>query len=416
MDKNKEHIAYLITIGDELLIGQVIDTNSAWIADKLAQTGYKVKKIISIADEEQEIIDTLREAEKKAALVITTGGLGPTVDDITKRSFAKYLGVEMVFNKDFYEKVKAYVAKRGHQLDDMLYRYSFFPAGTVFLKNSTGTAPGMLFKKNNTTIISLPGVPHEMKSIMKEEVLPMLEKNQSDFYIFKTTILTAGEIEAAIANKLDDIVKEMPEYISIAYLPNLGRVRIRLTAKGKDKNLLKSKLDYYARLIEERLGSLVFGHDDETLEAVIGKLLMKKNMMLGTAESCTGGMIAHKITSVAGSSRYYKGSIIAYSNEVKNKVLNVSNETLEKYGAVSEQTVVEMVKGTLELINCDIAIATSGIAGPGGGTESKPVGTIWLACGTKDNMVTKKLQLGKNRLKNIETSTILALDILRKLL
>ena len=415
MKDNKKYNTYLITIGDELLLGQVVDTNSAWIADKLLETGYKVKRIVSIPDEEDEIINALKEAEKKASLIITTGGLGPTVDDITKRAFAKYLGVKMQFNRDFYEKVKEYVAKRGHILDDMLYNYSFFPEGTRFLTNNAGTAPGMLFEKNGTTVIALPGVPHEMKSIMKEEVLPLLHKKHKDFYIFKITILTAGEIEAAIADKLKDIVEQMPEYLSIAYLPNLGRVRIRLTATGKDKDKLKSELDRYAALIEERLGKLVFGHDDETLEAVIGKLLREKELYLGTAESCTGGNVGHKITSVPGSSNYYQGGIIAYSNDVKREILKVKKSTLDKYGAVSEQTVKEMVTGTINAIGCDVAIATTGIAGPTG-SEHKPVGTIWIACGTKDNIITKKLQLGKNRLKNIETSTVLALDLLRYLL
>ena len=417
MKKNiTEKTAYLITIGDELLIGQVIDRNSAWIADKLTGLGIKVKKIISVQDEENEIIDALNEGIEKADLIFTTGGLGPTVDDITKKTFAKFLGVNMVFNKDFFEKVKEYVAKRGHVIDDMLHNYSYFPAGTIFLKNRVGSAPGMLFNKNGKKIISLPGVPPEMKSIFTEEVIPLLEKESNGYYILKKTILTAGEIEAALAEKLKDIVASFPENMSIAYLPNLGRVRLRITAKGTDKTALQKQLNDYIEKIKDRIGEYIFGYDNETIEEVLGKMLKERKLFLATAESCTGGMVAHIITSVPGSSEYYKGTVVAYSNEIKERILGVKHKTLEQYGAVSEQTVKKMVTGVLEVLNCDVAIATSGIAGPTGGTPDKPVGTIWLAAGSKDKIITKKLQLGDNRIKNIETSTIFAIDLMRKYL
>lgn len=416
MKKDIEKTAYLISIGDELLIGQVTDTNSAWIAQNITGLGINVKKILTVQDEEKEIINALNEAAEKADLVITTGGLGPTVDDITKKTFAKFFGVEMKFNEAFFEKTKAYVAKRGHSIDDILFNYSFFPANTTFLKNSVGSAPGMLFKKGKSTIISLPGVPPEMKSIFNEEIAPILEKDQKGFYIVKKTILTAGEIEAALADRLKNIVNSLPSNMSFAYLPNLGRVRLRITAKGSDKKSLEDQVNHIIDLIKVEIGQLIFGYDEDTLEEKIGRMLIDKKMTMGTAESCTGGLIAHKITSNSGSSSYFKGSIIAYSNEVKENILNVNSSTLEKYGAVSKQTVIEMVLGTLDTINCDIAIAVSGIAGPTGGTEKKPVGTIWIACGTKEKIKTKKLQLGTNRLKNIETSTVLALDLLRKML
>lgn len=416
MDVNTGKSAYLISIGDELLIGQVIDTNSAWIAQVLTGLGINVKKILTVQDEEHEIIKALNEATKNVDLIITTGGLGPTVDDITKKTFAKFLGVEMKFNKAFFEKTKAYVAKRGHSIDDMLFNYSFFPANTTFLKNSVGSAPGMLFKKGKSTIISLPGVPPEMKSIFNEEISPLLEKEQEGFYIVKRTILTAGEIEAALADRLKFIVDTLPSNMSFAYLPNLGRVRLRITAKGTDKNSLEDQVNNYTKQIKDEISDLIFGYDEDTLEEAIGRMLMSKNMTMGTAESCTGGMIAHKITSNSGSSNYFKGSVIAYSNEIKENVLNVNFSTLEKYGAVSEQTVREMVKGTLKVINCDIAIAVSGIAGPTGGSKEKPVGTIWIACGTNATINTAKLQLGNNRIKNIETSAVLAMDMLRKMI
>ncbi len=412
----KEKTAYLISIGDELLIGQVKDTNSSWIAENLTGLGVSVKKIMAVQDEENEIIKALDEASSNADFVFTTGGLGPTLDDITKKTFAKFLDVEMEFNEEFYDKVKTYVKMRGGEIKDMLYDYSFFPKNTVFLKNSVGSAPGMLFKKNGATIISMPGVPPEMKSIFTNEVIPLLQKDNKDFYIVKKTILTSGELEAVIADKLKDITDSMPENLSFAYLPNLGRVRLRLSAKGKDNEALEVLVKEYSDKIHSRIGDLIFGYDNDTIEQVVGNMLLERNLQLATAESCTGGNIAHFITSVSGSSSYFKGSVVAYANETKENVLNVNPKTLSEFGAVSEQTAKEMVAGALKAINTDIAVATTGIAGPTGGTPEKPVGTIWLAVGTKDNVKTLKLQLGKNRLKNIETSTVLALNLLRKFL
>jgi len=412
----KETSAYLISIGDELLIGQVKDTNSSWIAEQLTGFGITVKKIMAVQDDETEIIDSLNEAVSRADLVFVTGGLGPTVDDITKKTFAKFLNVDMVFNEEFYNKVKAYVKMRGGNPGKMLHDYSYFPKTTIFLKNREGAAPGMLFNVDNSSIISMPGVPHEMKSIFTEEVIPLILDKFAKTNIVKKTILTAGEIEAVIADKLKDIVDSMPSNMSFAYLPNLGRVRLRLTAKGDNKQELEQLVEEYSGKIHQRLGDMIFGYDKDTLESVVGKLLSQNKLFLSTAESCTGGMIAHRITSVSGSSSYYKGSVVAYSNEIKEKILGVNHITLEQYGAVSEQTAKEMISGVLEATNCDIAIASTGIAGPTGGTKDKPVGTIWLAVGTKGKIETLKLQLGKNRLKNIETSTILALNLLRKFL
>ncbi len=412
----KEKTAYLISIGDELLIGQVKDTNAAWIAEQLTGLGVSVKKIMAVQDTESEIIDALSEAVAKVDIVITTGGLGPTIDDITKKTFAKFLNIEMEYNEEFYNKVKAYVEMRGGDIKEMLYNYSYFPKGTIFLKNRVGSASGMLFSKNNTKIISMPGVPPEMKSIFVEEVIPLLNKDNSDFHIIKKTILTAGELEAVIADKLKDIVNDLPKNMSFAYLPNLGRVRLRLTARGNNKSKLEQLIQIFSLKIHERIGDLIFGYEDDTIANVVGKILSENQLHLATAESCTGGMIAHFVTSISGSSAYYKGSVIAYSNEIKEQILGVSHKTLEKHGAVSEETAKEMVSGVLKALNCNIALATTGIAGPTGGTKEKPVGTIWLAVGTKDRIETLKLQLGKNRLKNIETSTVLALNLLRKFL
>ena len=408
--------AYIITIGDELLIGQVVNTNSSWLADQLTNIGINVLKMLTVSDKESDIIEALSEASKKSDYVFISGGLGPTVDDITKRTIAKFMGVDMEFNPGFYEKVKAYVEKRGTKLDDLMYNYSFFPKGIKYLKNDVGTAPGMSFCKDNCRYFSMPGVPAEMRSIFNVEILPFLKSEVGELKIVKKTILTAGEMEATLADRLKYIVAEMPENVTIAYLPNLGRVRIRITCQADDHKSASDLNRKFIKQIEEELGDIIYGYEDDIFEEVIGKMLLENKLKLGTAESCTGGMVASKITSVSGSSAYFRGSVVAYSNDIKMKILNVMPETLRDHGAVSEQTVMQMVRGALEKLYCDVAIATSGIAGPTGGTVNKPVGTIWLACGDYENIKAIRLQLGEDRLKNIETSTILALNMLRRYL
>lgn len=414
MQINKIKKSYIITIGDELLIGQVVNSNSSWMAEKLTNLGIKVIKMLTVQDEESAIIDALEEAGKNSDYVFISGGLGPTIDDITKRTIAKFLKVEMEFNMDFFEKVKTYIEKRGVKLDEMMYNYSFFPVGIKYLNNAVGTAPGMSFIKEDCKFYSLPGVPSEMKSIFTLEILPMLICENQDLKIVKKTILTAGEMEATLADRLKYIVSQMPENVSIAYLPNLGRVRIRITSQSDDHISASDLNRKFIKLIEDELGDIIYGYDDDIFEQKIGNILKEKNLKLCTAESCTGGNVAAKVTSISGSSDYFNGSIVAYSNDVKKKILKVNELTLEKYGAVSEKTVLEMAAGALEVLNADVSIATSGIAGPTGGTSLKPVGTIWIACGTKDKILTEKLQLGEDRNKNIETSSILVLNKLRR--
>lgn len=408
--------ASIITIGDELLIGQVINTNSSWLADQLTNIGVKVIKMLTVQDDEKAIIDALNDAKNECKYIFISGGLGPTIDDITKRTLAKYMGVEMEFNPQFFEKVKAYIEKRGAKLDDMMYNYSFFPKGIKYLKNDVGTAPGMYFEKKNSHFFSMPGVPSEMKSIFSNEILPILNSEVGELKIVKKTLLTGGEMEAVIADRLKNIVEEMPQNVSIAYLPNLGKVRIRITASGTSNDEAIKLNSIFVDKIKNELGDIIYGFDEDIIEDVIGKLLITKALTCGTAESCTGGQIASKITSVSGSSEYFRGSIVAYSNEVKIKSLGVNLQTLIDNGAVSEQTVTEMVKGAIHNLDCDIAIASSGIAGPTGGTPEKPVGTIWIACGNKNKIVTEKLQLGDNRAKNIETTANMALNLCRKFL
>jgi len=405
--------AQIITIGDELLIGQVIDTNSAWLGEKLTASGINVDRIISISDKEEDIIGQLERSVNEAEIVIISGGLGPTKDDITKSSLAKFLGVEMQFNQDVYKGIVDYLLKHGRKEVPAIKDHSFFPEGCVFLENKMGTAPGMVFKKNSSTIISVPGVPYEMKYIMENEGIPLLQALNDGGIILQKTILTAGEFEARLSDRISDIINDFPENLSIAFLPNLNQVRLRITAKGNNENDLRSQLEEACSKIEKRMGLQVFGYGKDNLAQALGKLLLKLNLTMSTAESCTGGYLSHLITSNAGSSDFYKGSIIAYSNEIKMKLLDVKKSTLEKYGAVSEQTVIEMVKGVLDATSSDLSISVSGIAGPGGGSEDKPVGTIWLACGNKNKIITKQIKLAKDRVKNIESSAIHGLDLLR---
>lgn len=408
--------AYLIAIGDELLIGQTTDTNSYWIADQLTSLSFDVKKIMAVHDSEDEIVNALTEAVSSADLVIVTGGLGPTIDDITKRTFARFLGVEMEFNPGFFEKVKAYVEKRGAKLDELMYNYSFFPVGTRFLNNNAGTAPGMAFRFGSTSIYSVPGVPHEMKSIFTNEILPELTEMVSGLVLVKKTIMTAGEMEASIADRLKNIVSELPEGVSIAYLPNPGKVKIRVSSKNIIRDNAIENLNFVIGRIKAELGNAVYGYDNELLEEIAGNMLREKKLSLATAESCTGGLISARITSVPGSSDYFIGGITAYSNSIKTALLGVKEDTLLNHGAVSEQTVREMAFGAIKNLKSDVAISSSGIAGPAGGTAEKPVGTIWLAVGNSENIVTQKLQLGNDRYRNTETSTVFAINMLRMFL
>lgn len=404
--------ATIITIGDEILIGQIIDTNSAWLGQQLSLLGISVHQIISISDNEDDIKTSLERQIVDAELLILTGGLGPTEDDITKRSIADYFKSEMVFNDKTFKRIKKYFDTRGIPVLEAHKKQCFMPANADILDNDLGTAPGMLFHIDNKMVLSVPGVPYEMKWIFTNRFLPILKKKMpSDSYIYYKTIKTIGHGETTIAEKIEDIIDELPSHISIAYLPSTGSVRLRLSSKAEQDT--SAEVDKYVEQIKQRLGHVVYGMDKDKLEAAVLDLYGKKELTLGTAESCTGGLVAHRLTSIPGSSQVYQGSIVSYSYPLKEKLLSVSNETLTKEGAVSESTVIEMLKGLLSTTSVDVGIAISGIAGPGGGTEDKPVGTIWLAWGSKDNIKTKLLNLSKNRKLNIEYTSVAALNALR---
>ncbi len=405
--------AYILTIGDELLIGQTIDTNSAWMGERLQEVGMDVIEKITIPDNEAQIKNALDRAMSKGDVILVTGGLGPTRDDRTKKVLVAYFDMHMEFHQPTYDWIMGLYQKFGKAPADTVHDQSMMPVGAKILHNKTGTAPGMMFMKDGKILISMPGVPREMKYIMETHVLPLIAKTYSGQQILHRHILTAGEGEARISDKIKDIIVDFPPWISIAFLPSINQVKIRLTAKGKDRSVLKTGIEHFAQAIMDRLGTIVYTTKDIPMAEVIQNLAISQCITIGTAESCTGGNIAAELVKIPGSSGYFAGGIIAYSNDVKQNLLHVKRETLQNHGAVSEQTVKEMVHGTLDQLGVDVALAVSGIAGPEGGTPEKPVGTIWIAWGNKTAIHTQLLKGGKDRLTNIEYTTRALLNNMR---
>ncbi len=405
-------LAEIITIGDELLIGQVIDTNSAWIAAQLNMIGIRVYQITSISDNEEHILQTLKEASSRVQLILITGGLGPTKDDITKHALCKYFDTSLIFSEEAYKNVENLFYHRGVAVTEINRLQAMVPANCKVLPNVNGTAPCMWFEKDGCTYISMPGVPFEMKAIMEQEVIPQLLLNQNEVIIHRT-ILTEGVGESMLASIIETWEDALPEFIKLAYLPQPGMVRLRLTAYGTDRKVLQEAIYKAEKELYPLAGKYIFGFDDDTIESVVGQLLRQKGMTLSTAESCTGGNIAQLITSIAGSSDYFKGSVVAYSNEIKEKLLGVPRQTLVDHGAVSEQTVIAMAEGIKERFATEYSIAVSGIAGPGGGTDEKPVGTTWIAVASPAGTIARKFLLGDHRGRNIRKASVAALNMLR---
>jgi nicotinamide-nucleotide amidase len=406
----------IITIGDELLIGQVIDTNSAWIGQQLNDIGIKVSQITSISDDESHILTTLKEASSRADVILITGGLGPTKDDITKRTLCKYFNSGLRFDKDSFEIIQNIFKSRGREVTELNRLQAQVPDNCSVLLNRLGTAPGMWFEHEGKIYVSMPGVPNEMKGLMNSHVIPALKKKFSLPAIIHKTILTQGIAESFLAEKISDWEDNLPPFIKLAYLPAAGMVRLRLTASGLDESKMRNEVENQVKLLQPIISDFIWGYDKDKLEEIVGKLLLEQRKTLSTAESCTGGIIAHRITSVPGSSEYYQGSIVAYANEIKVNQLNVDIEMLESFGAVSEEVVTFMAKNALKRFNSNYAIATSGIAGPGGGTALKPVGTVWLAIASNEKIITRKLQLGQHRERVIMETSHHALNMLRKML
>ena len=404
--------AVIITIGDELLIGQTIDTNSAWIAQRLNNQGINVVRRVAVGDTRDAIITALDEEMAKASLIIITGGLGPTSDDITKPLLCDYFGGKLVVDEKVLAHLHEIFSRRKRLVLERNLKQAEVPDNCTVLFNKMGTAPGMWFEKNGKVVVALPGVPFEMKYIMENEVLPRTEQRFASDAIVHRNLFTAGEGESVIAEKLLDIENSLPDYIKLAYLPDSGFVKLRLTGRGNDREKLTTELEQYQHKIAETLGSIVIAMEDIPLEAMIGQSLLKLGKTVGLAESCTGGLIGHDITQVPGASAYFMGSIVSYHNNVKNSVLGVKNETLTQYGAVSEETVIEMAKGALKTLDVDYSLAVSGVLGPDGGTDRVKVGTVWMAAADKDNVVTREHHFFYDRDRNKEMAAKNAMYLL----
>lgn len=406
----------ILSIGDELLIGQTLNTNAHWISQKMNEIGVDVIHHLSLSDEKNDIINCLDNALKTSQLVLITGGLGPTSDDITKQVLTEYFGGKLVYNEEAYRNIERIFALRTRLINEATKQVAYLPDVCQVIQNKNGTAAGMIFTKDDKTIISMPGVPYEMKGMILDDVIPYLKTKYELPFIFHVNILTAGVGETQLADRLIDFEKNKDARIKLAYLPSIGKVRLRLTIKGKNKAELEIVIAHAKKEVTNKIEEYIYGFDDDLLEQNIGTLLKERNLTLGTAESCTGGYLSHLITSVSGSSDYYKGSIISYANEVKHNLLFVKEKTLQKFGAVSQETVSEMLQGALAQLKTDIAIAISGVAGPSGGTLEKPVGTVFIGIATKEKTIVKKLSFTKHRERNIQLSAIIALVMLRKFL
>lgn len=407
--------AEIITIGDELLIGQVIDTNSAWMGQELNKIGIEVLRVVSVRDREEEILEAIDNAMERVNIVLVTGGLGPTKDDITKQTLCKYFHTQLVFSEEVFDNVKRVLAGK-IPMNALNKSQAMVPENCTVINNPVGSASVSWFEKDGKVLVSMPGVPQEMTAVMTGSVLPKLHERFQTDVIIHQTFLVQHYPESVLAEKLEPWESALPECIKLAYLPKLGIIRLRLTGRGQREEEVKKLLDCEKVKLEKILDDDIFSEEDVPLEIIVGELLRKKKLTVSTAESCTGGSIAARLTSIAGSSEYFNGSVVAYSNDVKMGLLHVSTETLERYGAVSEQTVIEMVKGAMKALKTDCAVATSGIAGPGGGTPEKPVGTVWIAAGYKNEIRTYKQETNRGRAMNIERAGNNALLMLRDLL
>ncbi len=405
--------AEIIAIGDELLYGQIMDTNSHWISQELDLVGVKVVRKTTVGDDQKDILAAFESAEKRADLILITGGLGPTKDDLTKPLLAKYFDCEVI---EFPEAVKAvsdYFVRRGREMTPLNILQGHLPSCCSYIPNEVGTAPGMWFERNNTYWMSMPGVPHEMKKLMKDFVLPKLPEIFPLPVIHHKVIKTVGIGESWLADLIEEWENALPKSIRLAYLPSLGHVKLRLTGFGSSKSELEQAIDDQIKLVFPLIEKYVYGFDSETLETAIAKLLKAEKKTIALAESCTGGYISHLITSISGSSDYFQGGIIPYHNQFKAELLGVETATLEQFGAVSEETVKEMANGVRKQFKSDFGLASSGIAGPTGGSDEKPVGTVWIACSMEGHTEAKKLQLTQDRLLNIQLTGVAVLNMLR---
>lgn len=406
-------LASIITIGDELLIGQTIDTNSAFMAQELNKIGVWVHRRLAVGDVWKDITQSLDEESRLSDIILITGGLGPTADDITKPLLCQYFGGKLVVDEGALANVKTIFEKLNRPLIERNLKQAEVPDVCTVVQNKRGTAPGMWFEKEGKIFVSMPGVPHEMKGMMQHDVLPKLQNRFHLLPIVHRTLLTAGIGESFLAERINEFETSLPTNIKLAYLPNYGMVKLRLSAAGNDPKTI-AELEALFDMLKQQVSDVMVIDEDISLQEAVGRLLKSQNKTVSTAESCTGGYIAHLITSIPGSSAYFKGSIISYDNEIKEKMLNVSHQTLETAGAVSEETVIQMIKGALQNLKTDFAIATSGIMGPDGGTPEKPVGTVWVAVGNREKVRTHVFHFRFDRQRNIELTAHNGLNMLRK--
>ncbi|WP_080904086.1 competence/damage-inducible protein A [Parabacteroides sp. Marseille-P3160] len=407
----------IITIGDELLIGQVVDTNSAWIGQALGDLGFQVVYRTAIGDVEQDILDAFETALKRVPIVLVTGGIGPTKDDITKKTLCKFFHTELVYSEEANRNMEELFLTNGRKMNELTRTQSYVPKDCTVIQNRAGTAPCTWFERNGKVLVSMPGVPSEMKWLMTNEVLPRLkERYNRDLYIKHQTFWISGYTESLLALTLDNFEATLPPTLRLAYLPQAGIIRLRLSAYCESEALAEQEIETAKEKLHTLLNSHIMVEADKAIEVQIGELLREKQLTLGTAESCTGGAIAKLLTSVPGCSDYFKGSVVSYANEVKAQLLGVSTRDLELHGAVSREVVEQMAKGALHILDCDCSVATSGIAGPGGGTLEKPVGTVWIAVAYRDRIISERYKFGLVRDLNIQRTTNVALLMLYSLI
>ena len=405
--------AEIITIGDEILIGQIVDTNSAWLGTVLNEEGIEVTRINSISDTPEAIVEAIEGLYAETRLVIVTGGLGPTKDDLTKQTLAKYFDSEMVFREDVWEHIVQLFKGFGREPVERNKQQALVPEACEVLFNHKGTAPGMLFRKGDVRIVSFPGVPYEMKALVSNELLPLL-RAEIDYQILHKTLFVVGVPESVLADKIEPFEDEFPGSIKLAYLPRPGMVRLRLTSRGKRSDNLDADIDAATAVLRKALGGDLMDGSSKPIEHYVGKLLKEKGLTVGTAESCTGGGIGAALVSVSGSSTYFQGSVVAYSYDIKETLLGVDHHTIVSKGAVSEEVVRQMSEGARKKLGVDFAVAVSGIAGPGGGTPDKPVGTSWISIAGPKRTIAEKFVFGKVRERNIQKTIFAALNLLVK--
>ena len=405
--------AEIITIGDELLIGQVVDTNSAWLGSTLGDDGIKVIQITSVQDHAAQIVQAVNDALSRADIVLMTGGLGPTKDDITKKTLAEMFGMKLVRNEQVYEMVGKQLALRGIAFTELNQGQALVPDGCTVLPNRNGTAPGMWFERDGKVLISMPGVPFEMKALVKDEVLPRLRKHFALDANVHRTIITFGLAESILADTIASWEEALPPYLHLAYLPSALCIRLRLSAYEIDRQKAEQEIESQIGKLSKVIPHYIIGSEDDSLESVTGTLLKTRGETLATAESCTGGNIAHRFTAMPGASEYFKGGVVAYSNEVKIALLGVDPESLNRYGAVSQSVAEQMAEGVRRATGATYGISTTGIAGPTGGTPEKPVGTVWMAVATPNGVFSRRMVFGSVRSQNIERASSNCINLLR---